>query len=96
MSGKKKGRDPVTRVAKTEPDPESGDWIIWAAWADRITFEEIEKRTGLAERDVIRFMRKNQSPSTYRRWRQRVGGRATKHRTRFRRSAERDPIDGDH
>ena len=21
------------------------DWIIWAAWADRITFEEIEKKT---------------------------------------------------
>ena len=28
------------------------DWVIWAAWADRITFEEIEKKTGKLETKV--------------------------------------------
>ena len=43
---KKKGRIPVTRVKNPEPDMTDPDWVIWAAWADRITFEEIEKKTG--------------------------------------------------
>ena len=41
---KKKGHRPVTRVKNPEPNLESPDWVIWAAWADRITFEEIEKK----------------------------------------------------
>ena len=41
---KKKGHRPVTRVKNPEPSAESPDWVIWAAWADRITFEEIEKK----------------------------------------------------
>ena len=43
---KKKGRIPITRVKNPEPDVTDPDWVIWAAWADRITFEEIEKKTG--------------------------------------------------
>ena len=43
---KKKGHTPITRVKNPEPNIESPDWVIWAAWADRITFEEIEKKTG--------------------------------------------------
>ena len=41
---KKKGRIPITRVKNPEPDISDPDWVIWAAWADRITFEEIEKK----------------------------------------------------
>ena len=41
---KKKGHTPITRVKNPEPNVESPDWVIWAAWADRITFEEIEKK----------------------------------------------------
>ncbi len=44
---KKKGRRPVTKVKNPEPNMESPDWVIWAAWADRITFEEIEKKNWL-------------------------------------------------
>ena len=40
---KKKGHTPITRVKNPEPHISDPDWIIWAAWADRITFEEIEK-----------------------------------------------------
>ena len=42
---KKKGHTPVTKVKNPEPNINDPDWIIWAAWADRITFEEIEKKT---------------------------------------------------
>ena len=41
---KKKGRRPITKVKNPEPRIDDPDWIIWAAWADRITFEEIEKK----------------------------------------------------
>ena len=42
----KKNNRPQTRTKKPEPKLiESDDWIIWAAWADRITFEEIFEKT---------------------------------------------------
>ena len=40
----KKSHRPVTRVKNPEPSPGSPDWVIWAAWADRITFEDIKKK----------------------------------------------------
>ena len=40
----KKSHRPVTRVKNPEPKMDSPDWVIWAAWADRITFEDIKKR----------------------------------------------------
>ncbi len=54
--------------------------IIRLAWADRISFEEIEKRCGMREAEVIVFMRRELKPGSFRRWRQRVSGRITKHR----------------
>ena len=44
---KKKGHRPMTRVKNPEPNIEDPDWVIWAAWADRITFEEIQKKNWL-------------------------------------------------
>jgi len=57
--------------------------IIRLAWEDRTTFEEIKKRTGYSEADVIKVMRRHLKPSSFRRWRKRVNGRITKHRKRF-------------
>jgi uncharacterized protein (TIGR03643 family) len=54
--------------------------IIRLAWEDRTTFEEIEERTGLTEREVIAVMRRELKPSSFRMWRKRVSGRVTKHR----------------
>jgi uncharacterized protein (TIGR03643 family) len=54
--------------------------IIRLAWEDRTSFEDIEKRTGLAENQVIEIMRAELKPSSYRMWRKRVSGRVTKHR----------------
>ena len=53
----KKRSHPITRVKNPEPHISDPDWIIWAAWADRITFEEIEQKTGKTEAEVIKIMR---------------------------------------
>ena len=80
---KKKCNTPITRVKNPEPDLESPDWVIWAAWADRITFEEIKKKTGKTESDVIKIMRKSLKPSSFRLWRKRVNQKSIKHRKKF-------------
>ena len=80
----KKSKIPVTRVKKPEPSKDSPDWIIWAAWADRITFEEIRKVTGLTEGQVINHMRKSLKPSSFRLWRKRASTQSIKHQKLFR------------
>ena len=80
---KKKGRIPITRVKNPEPNIESPDWVIWAAWADRITFEEIEKKTGKTESEVIKIMRRSIKPASFRLWRKRVNQKSIKHRKKF-------------
>ena len=50
------------------------------AWADKISFEEIKKKTGLSEKEVIKIMRANLKRKSYILWRRRVRGRSTKHR----------------
>ena len=61
----------------------SNDDIIGMAWADRISFEEIKKKTGLNEKEVIKIMRKSLKRKSYLMWRKRVRGRVTKHRKLF-------------
>ena len=79
----KKSNFPETKVKNTEPSTKNSDWIIWAAWADRITFEEIEKKTGKKESDVIKIMRRSLKPSSFRLWRKRVNQKSIKHRKKF-------------
>ncbi|MCP4083358.1 MAG: TIGR03643 family protein, partial [Planctomycetaceae bacterium] len=74
------GKYPETRTKNPEPKSISEDWIIWAAWADRVTFEEIRERTGYSEAKVIKLMRKTLKPGSFRLWRKRVSGKGTKHR----------------
>ena len=57
--------------------------IIEMAWDDRISFEEIKKKVGLKEKEVIKIMRKNLKRKSYLLWRKRVRGRITKHRKLF-------------
>ena len=54
--------------------------LIGMAWADRISFEEIKKKTGFSEKEVIATMRKKLKKKSYILWRKRVRGRVTKHR----------------
>ena len=92
-SVKRKSKIPVTLKKNPEPKRNSDDWIVWAAWADRVTFEEIFERTGLNENEVKRHMRKSLKRKSYINWRSRVNSRKTKHRKLFKRS--RDPYFGD-
>ena len=57
--------------------------VIGMAWADRISFEEIKKKTGFSEKEVIATMRRNLKKKSYILWRKRVRGRITKHRKLF-------------
>jgi uncharacterized protein (TIGR03643 family) len=72
------------------------DRIIEMAWEDRTTFDAIQFQFGLNEQAVIRLMRRHLKPSSFRLWRRRVQGRATKHQakrhfrnTRFKCSRQR-------
>lgn len=55
------------------------DRIIEMAWEDRTTFEAIEFQFELSEPEVIQLMRREMKPSSFKMWRKRVQGRATKH-----------------
>jgi len=70
--------DPSARFASLTAGDISA--VIQMAWEDRTTFETIEERTGLTESEVVRLMRSQLRPSSFRMWRQRTKGRVTKHR----------------
>jgi len=53
--------------------------IIEMAWEDRTPFEAIQREFGLNESAVIRLMRQNMKPGSFKLWRERVTGRKTKH-----------------
>lgn len=55
--------------------------IIQMAWEDRTAFETIQERMGWSESDVIRLMRHELQPSSFKMWRKRMKGRITKHRS---------------
>ena len=80
---KKKSTIPITKVKNPEPNIKDDNWIIWAAWADRITFEEIKEKTGKTESEVIKIMRRNLKPSSFRLWRKRVHAKSIKNRKKF-------------
>ncbi|MFD0798063.1 MAG: hypothetical protein ACJAUQ_000744 [Maribacter sp.] len=55
------------------------DRIIEMAWEDRTTFDAIRFQFGISEQETIEIMRREMKPSSFRMWRKRVQGRATKH-----------------
>ena len=58
------------------------DRIIEMAWEDRTPFEAIFAQFGLDEAAVIKLMRREMKASSWRMWRARVQGRATKHQAK--------------
>lgn len=72
-------------MPKTKPDilatlgAEDRNRIIEMAWEDRTPFEAIFTQFGLRENDVRRLMRSTMKASSFKLWRERVSGRATKH-----------------
>jgi len=55
------------------------DRIIEMAWEDRTTFDAIKEQFGVSESQVIKIMRREMKPSSWKLWRARVSGRKTKH-----------------
>ena len=55
------------------------DSIIKLAWHDKTSFEKIKRLYGVTEADVIKIMRKNLKSASFKKWRERVSGRKSKH-----------------
>lgn len=55
------------------------DRIIEMAWEDRTPFEAITFQFGISEQETIAIMRREMKASSFKMWRERVQGRATKH-----------------
>lgn len=59
--------------------PLETDRIVEMAWEDRTPFDAIKMQFDVDEKSVIAIMRKEMKASSFRMWRARVQGRATKH-----------------
>ena len=57
----------------------STDNIIKLAWSDKVSFEKIKRLHGINESEVIKIMRRNLKPKSFKIWRERVSGRTRKH-----------------
>ena len=55
------------------------DRVIEMAWEDRTPFDAIKYQFNLKEQDVIRLMRRELKLNSFKKWRERVQGRKTKH-----------------
>jgi uncharacterized protein (TIGR03643 family) len=55
------------------------DRVIQMAWEDRTSFDAIKRQFGISPGEVIELMRTELKPSSFRLWRERTAGRATKH-----------------
>ena len=53
--------------------------IVELAWCDQTSFDMILRQTGLSEAEIIKIMRRELKPKSFRLWRQRVSGRPAKH-----------------
>lgn len=53
--------------------------VIEMAWEDRTPFEAIELQFGLNESAVVALMRRELKRRSFKMWRERMAGRATKH-----------------
>jgi len=73
---------PMTKSANKAMHLSVGDIsaVIQMAWEDRTTFETIHERVGISESDVIKIMRSELKPDSFKLWRKRMKGRTTKHR----------------
>jgi len=58
---------------------ENIDHIINLAWSDKVSFEKIKRIHGISESEVIKIMRKNLKPKSFKVWREGGSGRTRKH-----------------
>lgn len=80
----KQKKPQATASLSEQLEPADISRVIEMAWEDRTTFEAIEVRYGLKEKQVIALMRQHMKRSSFEMWRKRVSGRRTKHAHRRR------------
>ncbi len=73
---------PADKADINDLDESQRSRVIEMAWEDRTTFGAIEHSYGLDESAVIKLMRQQLKPSSFRLWRERVTGRDTKHQAK--------------
>ena len=76
-------------IEKYQLAPEDLDRIIQMAWEDRTSFDAISRQFGLKEEEIIQVMRNEMKLSSWKMWRERVQGRATKHEAKRPEAVER-------
>lgn len=74
--------EPAAKADINDLDESQLSRVIEMAWEDRTTFGVIEHSYGLDETAVIKLMRQQLKPSSFRLWRKRVTGRNTKHQAK--------------
>lgn len=79
MPEKKRESRQLQRRVESRFQEDDVSRIIEMAWEDRTPFDAINEQYGLSESNVIRLMRRNMKPSSFRMWRERVSNRQTKH-----------------
>ena len=65
------------------PPKGTEDWIIWAAWADRITFEEILRCAVKLNPKLSKLCEEHLNLHSFRKWRARASQVSLKHQKRF-------------
>lgn len=71
--------DFIPAPARSDGGTLTSSEIVAMAWDDETSFDQIKAQSGLSEADVIKIMRAHMKPSSFRMWRKRVSGRASKH-----------------
>jgi uncharacterized protein (TIGR03643 family) len=74
VTDEKNQKDPALALTVCEIDR-----VIQMAWEDRTAFDSIKSQFGLSPGQVIKLMRSELKPSSFRLWRARTSGRKSKH-----------------
>lgn len=74
--------DFIPATPRPDPGAVTASEIVAMAWDDATSFDAIAAQTGLVEGEVIKIMRAEMRPSSFRMWRKRVSGRSSKHAER--------------
>ena len=80
-----KKQEKLKKVKPIDKDMQESDLdrLIEMAWQDRITFDIIYKQYGITENQLKNKMRKLISKQGFKRWRKRVQGKKTKHKSKL-------------
>jgi uncharacterized protein (TIGR03643 family) len=83
MSDRKFPDDFIPATPRDDKGTLTTSEIVAMAWDDETSFDDIKAQSGLSEAEVIKIMRSHMQPSSFRMWRKRVSGRASKHRAKL-------------